>query len=93
MPKANNLAYLHRDRGYRWAERDPDMIELCNIISKSGVSVQEICERVVKATGGAYKPSPKTLNNWLNGQTRRPSNHSMSWAGYALGYSRRWKVD
>lgn len=69
------------------------MLELCNVISKSGVPVYEICDRVFQATGHAYRPAPNTIYKWLNGQTRRPSNHSLNWVGWALGYSRRWAAN
>ena len=88
--KVNNLVYLHRDRGYRFADRDPDMIELCDIIDKSGLSVEAICGVVSKATGGAYSVSSSTIYNWLNGKTKRPQNYTMTWVGYAVGVRRSW---
>lgn len=88
--KAHNLRYLHRDRGYRFTDRDPAMVELCNIIHQSELSVPQICASVAKATGGAYTIGQGTIYSWLNGKTRRPQNLTLSWVGYALGYRREW---
>ena len=88
--KVHKLQYLHRDRGYRFAERDPAMIELCNIIHQSEMSVPDIQAAVYKATGGAFTIGNNTIYHWLNGKTKRPSNHTLTWVGYALGYTREW---
>jgi|SRR5215467_7925891 len=89
-PKAHNLAYLHRDRGYRFEDRDPKMIELCDLIYASELSVYEICNAVSKATSGAYRVSDSCVGNWLNGKTKRPQSYTMDWVGFALGYERKW---
>jgi len=89
--KSNNLVYLHRDRGYRFTDRDPDMEELCSLIDKSGFNVNEICERVTKESRGVYSVSHTTIDNWLNGKTKRPQNFTMTWVGHALGYTRSWE--
>lgn len=88
--KPHNLAYLHRDRGYRFQDRDPQMIELCGLINASEMSVPSICNKVASTTGGAYRVSDTTVYNWLNGKTRRPQSFSMNWVGFALGYERKW---
>jgi len=44
--KPHNLTYLHRDRGYRFEERDPQMVELCDIIHKSEMDIMGICRAV-----------------------------------------------
>ena len=88
--KPHNLAYLHRDRGYRFEERDPKMIELCDLIHQSEMSVYAIANKVSQTTGGAYRVSDTTIDNWLNGKTRRPQSYTMDWVGFALGYERKW---
>ena len=88
--KVHRLEFLHRDRGYRFQDRDPQMVELCHIIDQSSMTVPTICGEVSKATGGAYRISTTTVYNWLNGTTRRPQNLTMNWVGYALGYTRAW---
>jgi hypothetical protein len=88
--KIHNLAYLHRDRGYRFADRDPRMVELCSLIHDSELPIYVICNKVGEATGGAYKPSQSTVANWLNGKTRRPQGMTMDWVAFAIGYQRRW---
>lgn len=86
----HKLEFLERDRGYRFQDRDPAMEELCDLIDKSGMDVMQICREVSKATGGAYNVANSTIYNWLNGVTRRPSNYTMTWVGFALGYERKW---
>lgn len=90
-PRAHNLAYVHRDKGYRWVDRDPDMIELCDIIDKLGMSNGDIIDKVLDASGGSVAMSWQTIENWRNGKTRKPSNFTLKWVGYALGYERSWR--
>lgn len=66
------------------------MEELCDLIDKSGLSTRQIAETVYKATHGSYTIGHGTVERWLNGKTRRPSNFTMTWVGYALGYQRKW---
>ena len=89
-PKPHNLAYLHRDRGYRFEERDPQMVELCDIIHKSEMDVMDICRAVYSASHGAYSIGNSTIYNWLNGKTRRPQNLTLNWVGFVLDYKREW---
>jgi len=88
--KTNRLEHLNRDRGYRWEDRDPDMEWLCNEITRSGKSVGDITQDVREASKGASQVSYGTIQNWLNGKTRRPQNFTLTWVSYALGYERRW---
>lgn len=94
MPKSNrphNLAFIHRDRGYRFEDRDPKMIELCGLIHESELSTWAIAQKVANMTHGAYKVSPNTIDKWLDGRTRRPQAFTMTWVGFALGYELTWK--
>jgi hypothetical protein len=34
--KPNNIRFLHRDRGYRWADQDVDMVRVCTLMDQSG---------------------------------------------------------
>jgi len=88
--KVHNLAHLHRDRGYRFEERDPQMVELCDIIHQSEMDVMDICRKVYSASHGACSIGNSTIYNWLNGKTRRPQNLTLNWVGFALGYERKW---
>ena len=97
MPKAqqkrsnvHKLQFLHRDRGYRFADRDPQMVELCSLIHVSEMDVMDICREVYLASHGAYSINNSTIYNWLNGKTRRPQNLTLNWVGFALGYERKW---
>lgn len=88
--RPHKLQHLERDRGYRFQDRDPSMVELCDIIYNSELDVKEIVELVSKATGGAYSVGKSTIYNWLNGKTKRPQSFGMNWVGFALGYERKW---
>lgn len=90
MPKAkpiNNLAFLNRDQGYRFKDRDPVMEEICAIINQSQKSTVEISQ--LTAAAGA-KISAQTIDRWLNGTTRKPQNYTVTWVGYVLGWKRGW---
>lgn len=89
-PKPHNLVYLHRDRGYRFVERDPDLDWIANAIDKSGMSVGDIIEAVLDASNGEVHISYATVYNWLSGKTRRPQNFTLTWVAYALGWERTW---
>lgn len=96
MPKTattnvHRLDHLHRDRGYRFRDRDPDMEELCDLIEKSGLSVGDIIERVLDQSSNRVSISYTTISNWLSGKTRRPQNFTMTWVARALGYERKWR--
>jgi hypothetical protein len=90
-PRANNLHHIHRDRGYRFADHDEDLIFIANLISKSGKSAAEIARDVAKLSYGVYIPSPSTLDNWLNGKTKKPQNFTLTWVAAALGFERKWR--
>jgi hypothetical protein len=82
MPKAaaRNLTHLHRDRGYRFVDRDPVLDEVCRLITDSGLSSQTIAMR-----SGV---SAQTINSWLGGRTKRPQNLTVDHVLLALGYRR-----
>lgn len=87
---ANRLEHVHRDRGYRFSDRDPVIEEITNIITKSGLNVGDILERVLDVSDNSVHISYSTINNWLNGKTRRPQNFTVTWVARALGYERRF---
>lgn len=89
-PRPHNLAHIHRDRGYRFEDRDPKMVQLCTIITQSEMSTYEISQKTAEMTRGVYKVATSTMDNWLSGKTKRPQNFTMMWVGYALGYEARW---
>lgn len=89
--RPHNLAYIHRDRGYQFTDRDPKMEQLCDLIDKSDMSVYAITQKVANMTHGAYRVSESTIANWLNGKTRRPQNFTMTWVGYAIGFELTWR--
>ena len=86
--RPNNLAFLHRDRGYRFIDRDPVLEEICTIITQSGKTPHEISE--LTAQSGGAKVAPQTIYKWLNGDTKKPQNFTVTWVGYVLGWKRGW---
>jgi hypothetical protein len=90
MTRPLNLAFLNRDRGYRWRDRDPVIEEICAIITASGKSTKEISEMTAKASNGIHKVSATTMSRWLDGTTRKPTNYCVTWVGYVLGWRRGW---
>jgi len=89
--KARNLSHVERDKGYRFTDRDPAMVELCQMITDSGWSVTRLTAEVRKVSSGMCSLSPSTVSNWLSGKTKRPQNYTLNWAGFALGYERKWR--
>jgi|SRR5215467_336723 len=85
-----NLTRALLDRSYRWKDRDPDLEEVCNMITASGMSTYNISQRISKETGGAFSVSPATMDRWLGGQVKKPQNFTMTWVAFALGYERAW---
>lgn len=89
--RPNNLAYLHRDRGYRWSgDVDADLDFIRQIIFKSGKSIGEILDDVYDASQGRVIIAHSTIAKWLDGTTRRPRNWTLHWVALALGYERQW---
>ena len=78
----NNLAFLNRDRGYRFVDRDPVLVEVTDAITKSGKTVQWLEARSGVSAG--------TISNWLNGKTRRPQHITVTFVMRALGMESRW---
>lgn len=89
--RPNNLAYLRRDRGYRFLDRDPELEEVCSIVSKSGLSSAEISSKITQLSKSSASVAPTTIDNWLSGKTKRPQNYTLTWVMSALGYERKWR--
>jgi IS30 family transposase len=89
--RPHRLSTALRDHSYRWQERDPDLEWICRQITRSNLSNQEISQKVSAATGGVYAVSTNTIYQWLNGKTRRPQNHTLTWVAFALGYEKQWR--
>lgn len=89
--RPNNLVHLHRDRGYRFVDRDPELEEVCSIIDKSGLSSVEISSKIAQLSKSSASVTPATIDNWLSGKTKRPQNYTLTWVMSALGYERKWR--
>jgi hypothetical protein len=85
-----NLTHITRDRGYRFVERDADLEWVCNAITDSNLSIEEIVSRISRISHSGASVSPTTLNNWMMGKTKRPQNYTLTWVAKALGYKREW---
>jgi hypothetical protein len=79
-PQRRRLGHLHRDRGYRFANRDPVLEEVTRLITDSGFSLSVIATRA--------QISVSTLSNWCNGMTKHPYNDRVDAVLLALGYRR-----
>jgi hypothetical protein len=88
--EVHRLEHVQRDRGYRFVDRDPDMLWICNRITATGMSIQEIIDRVNKETKSVVSLGHSTIANWMNGKTKRPQNYTLTWVAYALGVRREW---
>lgn len=77
-PRPNNITHLHRDRGYRFVDRDPVMQQVTDAVTASGRSLAWISQRSGVSEG--------TLSNWMNGTTRRPQNLTVTFVMQALGF-------
>lgn len=101
MPKAtvhylsrrpNDLKAADKYQGYRWSDLvDNDLQFLREIIHDSGLSVPEIVTKVYERSGHFWMPHYTTIEKILNGKTQRPSNLTVTWIAYALGYERTFK--
>lgn len=82
--RVNVISHATKDKGYRFIDKDPTLIELLILIEKSGKS----WARISRETGVSYT----TLRNWELGKTRRPQNVTMEFVARAVGYRRVWAV-
>lgn len=79
---------LPEDRGYRFADYDPILEEVRAAIRDSELTVSEILEKVLDASGNAVNLSYATVAHWLDGKTRRPQNYTLTWVLFAIGIER-----
>lgn len=81
-PRPNNLSHVHRDRGYRFVDRDPVMQQVTEAITSCGRSLAWVSARSGVSVG--------TLQNWMNGSTRRPQNLTVTFVMRALGFEHKF---
>lgn len=86
--RPNRLDHVTRDRGYRFGDRDPDLEWIVNEITRSGLSISDLIERVLDVSSDSVWIGHSTIARWLDGTTRRPQNHTLTWVARALGYER-----
>lgn len=85
-----NLAHIDRDRGYRFADRDPVLDEITRLITDSGLSIGDVIEKVLDASNNQVHLAYATIANWQSGKTRRPQNFTVTWVAHALGFRREF---
>jgi hypothetical protein len=87
--KTNNLAYLHRDRGYRFNEPGSLLYQVRIVINNAGLSSRAIAERVYDKTGEPMKP--RTIDRLMNGETQKPLFRTVELIMAALGKRMTWR--
>jgi len=76
------MAKLHIYRTYRWIDKDP-IIDAVKTVVKTDEHLKN--HHVHQISGVATA----TLDNWFEGNTRRPQNSTLTAVTSALGYVRR----
>lgn len=73
---------------YLFKDKDPAIDAFRTVIKDElgGTTTKHM--QVVAQNGG---PAVATLDNWFNGDTKKPQNASLEAAGRAIGYERIWK--
>jgi hypothetical protein len=87
--KSNNLALLHRDRGYRFGEPGSLLYRARIAVNDAGLSSRVIADRIHRETGEVVKP--RTIDNLMNGRTRTPHLRTVEFVMVALGYRLQWR--
>ena len=90
MPTKRPNLSLVNDTGYRFRERDPELDMICQAIRASGMTIPDIIEAVLDVSNSSVWISYGCIAKWLDGTTRRPQNHTLTWVARALGYHRSW---
>lgn len=91
--KVNHLRLVEKTQYYRFTDNvDPDLAFICNHILDNGLSPSEIVDIVEEVSNGRVRIHYMTIFNWLEGKTKRPHNHTLTWVGRALGLERTWRV-
>jgi hypothetical protein len=87
--KTNNLAYLHRDRGYRFNEPGSLLYQVRIVINDAGLSSRAIAARVLNETGETM--NPRTIDRLMNGETQKPLLRTVELIMDALGKRMTWR--
>lgn len=87
--RANNLVYLHRDRGYRFNEPDSLLYHVRIAINDASMSSNALSECVHRETGETVMST--TIDNLMNGRTQKPHLRTVRLIMLALGYHLCWR--
>lgn len=66
---------------------DPFTVEVAYLIGQSRLGNAQIAAKVGEARH--HGMSPSTVENIRTGATKRPTNYTLEWILFALGYARR----
>lgn len=93
--KHPNVYIINRTNARQFTRRavniDDDLKFIVKEIKRRRLSINEILELVLDVTDNKVYLSYSTIKNWLDGQTRRPQNHTLKHVALALGFSRDWQ--
>lgn len=73
---------LHLYRSYNFVDKDPVIDRIRTIVDDEGLSYSEI--HIISGV------SSTTLNNWFDGETRRPQYATIAAVTYSLGYKQEF---
>jgi hypothetical protein len=84
LSRATNKPTQHFHRAYffRPTEQDPIIDTVRTLMETTGFEAKDIHEK-----GG---PAVSTINNWMDGKTRRPQFCTVAAAGRSMGYTLGW---
>ena len=88
--KPNDLKQAEQTTYYRFTDPDPVMETVANAIAESGWKVADVVKGVYNISNGVVNLHYQTVENWLNGRTRRPQHYNVVWVMKALGFEERW---
>lgn len=87
--QTNQRTLRDRDRGYRWLQSEHSLLHQVRIaINDSNLSTQAIWKRTYDATGETL--DEKTINNLMNGKTKKPQLRTVELIMRGLGYHLHW---
>lgn len=91
-PRSNlNRIMRNQDRREKFQDQDTDVGRVAAMILESGMSTGEICRAVYEYSRHEWMPHYKTIDNLLEGKTRRPHNNTLKWIALTLGWRRVWQ--
>lgn len=72
----------------KFIDVDPILDDIRGMITESGMTAGQVCNSVYQASDHKVNPHYQTIERWMDGKTKRPSNFLIDWVAFALGYHR-----